>query len=94
MEQDAQFHPPCSIGTVLEGMRSREASTHVTSTRTFLHVMVWLDADPTSRGQSSDSSVLSRVVERRRASDPLSLFVAWQTGERSIRRHHTSPSNI
>ena len=58
-----------------------------------LELLVWLDADSTSRGQSCDSSVPWRTVERRRVSDPLSVLVAWRAGER-FRRHHTSPFNI
>ena len=59
-----------------------------------LALLVWLDADAASRGQSSDSSVPWRTLERRRTSNPLSNSVAWRAGERSMNRHHTSPFNL
>ena len=45
-----------------------------------LALLVWLDADATSRGQSSDSSVPWRTLERRRTSNPCRILLL---GERA-----------
>ena len=91
----------CSQEALAHDSSTRTFAVHISpSERDLLRLMqvplgplVRLDADSAGRG-SSDPSVPWRTVERRRASDPLSILVAWRAGERSVRRHHTSPFNI